>query len=182
MTQKSKIVKLKNKSERLKFWHKWGGMLLSGNALISIITTPICLLSKCPAILMLLQSFYFCSSIFVGMGHMLIGEKKIVQKIREIDQQTFQLVKKDKIEMAILREQDKIADIKRDLKNKEKELKKQRELVKTLIKDKNLQAKGQKKYLKVLISRYKNQARAMAEQDLEEMLEYEDILNNTTLD
>ena len=62
------------------------------------------------------------------------------------------------------------------------ELKEQKQLVKEMIKTKNEEAKKQKNYLKVLILRRKNKSKEMAKQDLEEMLRYEEILNNTTLD
>lgn len=182
MKQKSKIIQLKNKQNRLKFWHRWGGWILCVNALIPIMLLMPCVMANISPMLAVAESLYLGMSVLASFTHELFGEEKIRQTIQDTDQKILKLVKTDEREMQILREHDKIEHIQKDVKEKQSELKQQKELVKELIKKKNLEAKSQQSHIKYL-TRYKKQnAKAEAVAEVEELEKYGDILDSLHLD
>jgi len=182
MTNKSKIIKLEKKKNKLKFWYNWGGWILCVNALIPIILLMPCVIANISPVLAIAESLYLGFSVLASFEHELIGEKKIRQKIQNLDQDILQLVKTDKKEMNILREYDKIETLKKQINAKEREIKEQRQLVKELINEKNKEAKSQLNYVKELTKRNVKQAKEMAEKEVEEMLNVDDALNEIHLE
>lgn len=182
MKEKSKIIKLKNKQKRLKFWHNWGGWILCANALIPIMLLVPCVMANITPTLALLESLYLGFSVLASFEHELFGEKKIKQKIQDLDQQILHLVKTDEEEMKILREHDKIEDLQKEINLKQQELKKQRELVKALIKDNTTKVKAQQNYIKELTSKKKKSAKAEAIKEAEEVLQPNEFLETLHFD
>ena len=182
MKEKSKIIKLKNKQNRLKFWHKWGGWILCVNSLISIILLMPYVMANVAPTLALIESLYLGFSVLSSFEHELFGEKKTKQKIQDLDQQILNLIKADEEEVKILSEFNKIDEIQKDVCQMKQQLKEQKQLVKEMIKTKNEEAKKQKNYIKELTIKYKKQAKENAEKDVEEMLKHEDILSNIEFD
>jgi len=182
MTNKSKIIKLEKKQNRLKFWHNWGGWILCINALIPIMLLMPCVIANIAPTLALIESLYLGFSVLASFEHELISEKKIKQKIQDLDQQIFELVKTDEEEMNILREYDKIENIKREICQKQEQIKNQKQLVKKMIKTKNYSAKGQKNLVKELTKRNRINAKENAEKEVEEMLKIKDLSEEISLE
>ena len=147
MTNKSKVIKLKHQHKRIKFWNKWGGWILCGNALISISLLALVAITNIGVAFAFFESLYFGASILAVGAHDLFDKNKTRNKLSEVDQEILHLIKTDDAEMQILREYDKIEHIQKDVKEKQSELKQQKELVKELIKKKNLEAKNQQSHM-----------------------------------
>ena len=109
----------------------------------------------------------------------IFGEKRLLQKMQRIDQESLNLIKTDEEEMNILREYHKIEFLKKD---DESKIQSQRQLVKQMIKAKNKQHKAQKKLVKELTKRNKKMAKVSAEKEVEELLNVEEELKGISLD
>ena len=175
MTNKSKIIKLEKKKTKLKFWHNCGGWILCVNALIPTMLLMPCVMANIAPTLAIIESLYLGFSVLALFEHEIFGEKKIKQKIQNLDQEILNLVKTDKEEMNILIEHDKTQTLERELKH-------QKQLVKEMIKTKNQQAQSQKNYLKELTLKYKREAKSLAEKEIKEVLNIDESFNNVKLD
>ena len=109
-------------------------------------------------------------------------QDKIRKKLNYIDQEILNLIKKDESEMQILRENDKLETLQKEINAKEQEVKEQRQLVKELIKKKNLEARAQKQLVKELTKRNKKHAQRSAEKEVEELYNIKDLLEEISLD
>ena len=181
MKEKSKILKLINKQNRLKFCHKWGGWILLVNVIISIGLLMPCVMSNITSTLKVLEYLYLGASVIAIGCHDIFGEEKIKQKMQDVDQEVLHLAKSDASEMQILREYDKVETIKKEINAKEREIKEQRQLVKELIKKKNLESVAQKNYIKFLTKTKKQNAKSETMKEVEEIHTLLEISNENII-
>jgi len=166
MKNKSKIVSLRKKQERLEFWKKYGGWILCVNALISISLIPVCVMAPIGLTISLLESFYCGSSLFAMGYHEIFGDKKVKTKMNKIDEQISKLVREDKEELNINSQYNKLTEIKAEIKESKKEERKQKKLIKEMVDRKNLGARNQRRLIRELTRTKKAQAKIEAEKEI----------------
>ena len=117
---KSKILKLINKQNKLKLWNNIGDLILLLNAITSSVPFAIFTILNISIWLTLFGALYLVSSMSAICINNLLKNKTLL-KISDIDQQILNIVKSDDDEMVILKEYYKVQDIQKNL-NKEKRL------------------------------------------------------------
>ena len=182
MKYKSKILKLKRKQNRLKFWHNWGGYFFAFNALVSVALVPINALFMATTLSTILVSAYLTMSIGLLGGHDVYGKDILLNKKQETEQDILQLVKTDDAELEILKEADKIDTLQKEINAKKQEQKEQRKLIKELIKKKNLAAAAQQDYVKELTKNKIKNARSEAEQEVENLTVMPEVSEGNIID
>lgn len=179
LKQKTKIIKLRKQQHRLKFWKKYGAWILCVNALIPIsLVLPIVVMAPVGLTIALISSIYLGTSILASVFHDLFAEKKLQDKIGDLDYEILQLVQNDEEEFEILKEYDKIETLEREIHQKETAKREQKSLVAQLIAKKNQEAKRQQNYIKELTRKKKLEAKDKAIEEIASMNEENIELNN----
>ncbi len=178
LKQKSKIIKLRKQQDRLKFWKKYGGWILCVNTLIPVYLLSVCVMAPVSSLITLIETVYLGTSILAFGVHERFGEKKLQEKIGEIDHEILELIKTDSEEFEILKEYDKIETLEREIHQIETAKREQKRLVEQLIAKKNLEAKQQQNYVKELTKKKKAEARDKAIEEISYLNDEEMNFNN----
>lgn len=174
--KKSKILKLKKQQKALKFWRDKGEWYINGNAFLSTIPFAFATSINMGLGFSIFAFAYLFSSISSICIHMLYGKEKMLNKIKDLDQEILNLTKTNKQEFEILREYDKIETLEKEIKGKEREINQQKRLVKNLIEINSLkeQEKTIKYQSKKDVKKIKNQLKEL-EQENKEIFEGKEL-------
>jgi len=129
----SKAIKLKKDQKALKFWREKGEWYIMGNAFLSTIPFAFATSINMGLGFSIFAWAYLWSSIASICVHMLYGKEKMLNKIKEIDQELLNLTKTNKQEFEILREYDKIETLEKEIKGKEREIENQKRIIENMI-------------------------------------------------
>ena len=167
--KKSKILKLKKQQKALKFWRDKGEWYIIGNAFLSTIPFAFATSINMGLGFSIFAFAYLFSSISSICVHMLYGKEKMLNKIKDLDQEILNLTKTNKQEFEILREYDKIETLEKEFKGKEREINQQKRLVKNLIEINSLkeQEKTIKYQSKKDVKKIKNQLKELEKENNE---------------
>lgn len=172
--EKSKIIKLKQQQNRLKFWRDKGEWYIMGNAFLSTIPFAFATSINMGLGFSIFAFIYLISSIASICVHMLYGKEKMFNKIKNLDQDILELVKTDEQEFEILKEYDKIETLEREIKGKEREIEKQKRLIEKMIEKKNLDADKSCEKDEIKIKQYKKKI-SIVEEEIEQIKHEEDL-------
>ena len=167
--KKSKILKLKKQQKALKFWRDKGEWYIIGNAFLSTIPFAFATSINMGLGFSIFAFAYLFSSISSICVHMLYGKEKMLNKIKDLDQEILNLTKTNKQEFEILREYDKIETLEKEIKCKEREINQQKRLVENLIEINSLkeQEKTIKYQSKKDVKKIKNQLKELGQENNE---------------
>lgn len=129
----SKAIKLKKDQKALKFWREKGEWYIMANAFISTIPFAFATSINLGLGFSIFAWAYLWSSIASICVHMLYGKEKMLNKIKEIDQELLNLTKTNKQEFEILRAYDKIETLEKEIKGKEREIENQKRIIENMI-------------------------------------------------